>query len=74
MPIIASPYTLFPATFLLPDNMGWLGVVAMVLIALRPPKWKTLILGGLVLCGLVLTRQVHAWTAGLLWVSALAER
>ncbi len=70
VPIIASPYTLFPATFLLPDNMGWLGVVAMVLIALRPPKWKTLILGGLVLCGLVLTRQVHAWTAGLLWVSA----
>lgn len=70
LPIIASPYTLFPATFLLPDNMGWLGVIAMVLIALRPPTWKTLAVGGLVLCGLVLTRQVHAWTAGLLWVSA----
>lgn len=70
LPIIASPYTLFPAAFLLPDNMGWLGVIAMVLIALRPATWKTIAVGGVVLCALVLTRQVHAWTAGLLWVSA----
>jgi hypothetical protein len=70
LPIIASPYTLFPAAFILPDNLGWLGVVGMTLIALRAPTRGVMLAGGLVLCGLVLTRQVHAWTAGLLWVSA----
>ncbi len=70
LPIIASPYTLFPAAFLLPDNMGWLGVVAMILLALRPLTSRTLIASMLVLCGLVLTRQVHIWTAGLFWLSS----
>lgn len=70
LPIVASPYTLFPAAFLLPDNMGWLGVAAMMVIAMRAPTGRNLVLGGVVLCGLVLTRQVHAWTAGLVWVSA----
>ncbi len=70
LPIIASPYTLFPAAFMLPDNLGWLGVLAMILIALQRPTGRWMAVGATVLLLLVLTRQVHVWTAGLLWVSA----
>lgn len=70
LPIIASPYSLFPAVFILPDNLGWLGVVAVLLIAMNRMTPGRLGLGAVVLLLLVLTRQVHIWAAGLLWVSA----
>lgn len=69
VPIVASPYTLFPAAFILPDNMGWLGVAAMILMSLRPLTGRTLLASVVVLCGLVLTRQVHIWTVGLFWLN-----
>jgi hypothetical protein len=71
LPFIASMYIFASAAYVLPDNAGWLGVLAMLLLALSPAQTlRTLALGGIVLTLLVLTRQVHFWTAGLLWGAA----
>ncbi|HYE60866.1 MAG TPA: hypothetical protein VD997_02625 [Phycisphaerales bacterium] len=71
LPFACSVYVVQSSAWLLPDDLGWLGVLAILLIALRPRltlAWLTL--GGLILLALVLVRQIHAWTAGLLWVAA----
>jgi hypothetical protein len=71
LPMLASMYVLFPGIWLQPDNAGWLGVLGMLLFALRPAySVKTLILGGCLLAALVWTRQNHVWTAALLWTWA----
>lgn len=71
LPMIASMYVLFPGIWLLPDNAGWLGVLAILLLALRPnPGWKNWVLSGLILLVLVWMRQIHIWIAGVVWVSA----
>jgi len=71
VPFLFSPYVTASAAWLLPDNLGWLGVLAILLIALRPRLTiGAMIAGGAILLGLVFVRQIHAWTAGLLWASA----
>lgn len=71
LPLIGSPYIYQSAAWLLPDNSAWLGVVALLLLALRPRITVTVLLTmGLILTWLVLARQIHAWAAGLLWASA----
>lgn len=67
----ASHYTFFPAVWLLPDNLGWLLVLGVLLLALRErvDHW-TYAGGGLLLVLLVLTRQVHLWAAGPLVMAA----
>jgi hypothetical protein len=66
-----SIYVFSSGVFLLPDNAAWLGVLGVILIALRPRfDAATLIGGGAVLLGLVLTRQSHLWAAGVLWAAA----
>lgn len=71
LPFVASMYVFASAAYVLPDNAGWLGVLAMLLIALSPVQTlRTLALGGMVLTLLVFTRQIHCWTAGLLWGAA----
>lgn len=66
----SSIYVFSAGTFLLPDNAAWLGVLGVLLIALRPRvDTTTLIGGGAVLLALVLTRQSHLWAAGVLWAS-----
>ncbi len=71
LPMLASMYVLYPGIWLLPDNAGWLGVLAILLLALGPnPTWKTWALSGLILFGLVWIRQVHIWVAGVIWLGA----
>lgn len=68
--LTASIYVFSSGVFLLPDNAAWLGVLGMLLIALRPRVDRiTLFGGGAVLLALVLTRQSHLWAAGLLWAA-----
>lgn len=72
LPLIASAYVLMPAAWLLPDNAAWLGVLVLVLLALRPEfRWIEAAMGGVVLAALVFTRQSHLWCAGLIWVWAV---
>lgn len=67
----ASIYVFSAGVFLLPDNAGWLGVLVILLLALRPRfDAVTLIGGGAALLWLVLTRQSHLWAAGVIWAAA----
>lgn len=71
LPLLGSMYVLFPGIWLLPDNAGWLGVLGVLLLALRCRSMATLLLaGGCVLVLLVLTRQIHIWAAGVIWAAA----
>ncbi|HEX4792947.1 MAG TPA: hypothetical protein VH370_04095 [Humisphaera sp.] len=72
LPIVCSIYVFSSGVFLLPDNAGWWGVAAAMLIALRPKVdvW-TYLLGGIVLLATVLMRQIHLWIAAPLLVSAI---
>ena len=71
LPLIGSPYLYQSAAWLLPDNSAWLGVVAILLLALRPRiGLGTLAAMGAALVWLVLARQVHLWAAGLVWAAA----
>lgn len=67
----ASLYVFSAGAFVLPDNAAWTGVLAVLLIALRPRFDRvTLLGGGAVLLALVLTRQIHLWAAGPLLAAA----
>ncbi len=71
LPLVGSPYIYQSAAWLLPDNAAWLGVLAVLLLALRPRlELRTIVAMGLVLVWLVLSRQIHAWVAGLVWAAA----
>lgn len=69
--LLASDYVLFPALWLGPDNAGWLGVLVILLLGFRAKfdRW-TIVLGGVTLVLLVLVRQVHVWSAAVLWTGA----
>jgi hypothetical protein len=71
----ASPYVTQSAVWLLPDNAGWLCVCVVLLLALQTPRsslgrWLLLGAMGLGVLAAVWARQIHLWTAGLLWASA----
>ncbi len=71
LPMLSSMYVLYPGIWLLPDNAGWLGVLAILLLALGPnPTWRTWALSGVILFGLIWMRQVHIWIAGVIWLGA----
>lgn len=74
-PLACSMYVVQSAVYLLPDNLGWLAVCGMVVMALRvtPSAWCIGFMG-VWLVFVVCARQVHAWTFGLVLCSAwLAE-
>lgn len=74
-PFAASLYVFPSGVWLLPDNAGWLGVLAVWLLALRH-DWTTrhAIVAALVLALLALTRQIHIWTAAPIWAAAWLGR
>lgn len=66
-----SRYVVDAGVWLLPDNLGWLGVLSVLVIALRrkvDAGW--LLAGAAIVLLLVFARQIHLWTAGLLWAAA----
>ena len=71
LPVLWSLYVLPPGVWLLPDNAGWLLVLAILLLALRPKfSTRTIAAGGVLLLFVVLIRQIHLWAAAPLWVAA----
>jgi hypothetical protein len=67
----SSMYVFAAGVFILPDNAAWLGVLGVVLLALRPRFDRILLIGGgAALLALVLTRQSHLWAASALWTAA----
>ena len=71
LPVVASMSVFYAATWMLPDNAGWLGVLVVWLLALRPRfDVVTLVGGGLALAALVLVRQIHLWPLALLLTAA----
>lgn len=74
LPLLTSPYTLYPAVFILPDMLGWLCVLGLLAIALRERiTLPHLAVASAVLVALVLTRQIHIWVAGPLVLAYLLQ-
>lgn len=70
--VLTSKYVFFPGVWLLPDNAGWLLVLAVLALAYaHRTDLRALVLGGILLVLTILTRQTHAWTAGVLLISFL---
>lgn len=70
-PFAASLYVFVSGAYLLPDNAGWLGVLLVLIVALRQRQtWVWLAMGGVALAALVFTRQIHLWAAAPLWAAA----
>lgn len=75
LPLCVSHYVITSAAWLVPDNLGWLGVLVVLLMALRDRHtWRSCAVAGVVLLLLVLVRQIHVWAAAALWVSASGRR
>lgn len=70
-----SPYVLYPAIWLLPDNAGWFAVLLALVVAVRADgNWRAMLAAAATLVFVVAVRQVHIWTLapvalGLLWPS-----
>lgn len=76
LPMACSPYVIQSGVWLLPDNAAWWGVLVLVALALvpAPASRRWLIWAGVLLGALVLVRQNHVWTAGVLVVAAWLGR
>jgi hypothetical protein len=71
LPLVTSWYIFGPAVWLDPGNAGLWGVTALLIIAMRPiGDIGDLIVSGIVLLMLVMTRQSHLWIACVLWLAA----
>lgn len=75
LPMAASIYVFFPGVWLLPDNLGWLLVLAMGLWCWRMACGRgaaavNFAVAAALLIAIVFVRQSHFWTAGLLWLAA----
>jgi len=71
MPAAASMYVFYSGVWLLPDNAGWLGVLGVLLLALRRRFDALTVIGGAaLLAALVFVRQSHLWAAAALWAGA----
>lgn len=66
-----SPYVVQSGAWMLPDNLGWLGVAAiLVLLFTERVSAPRLVGAGAVLALLVFVRQSHVWTAGVILAAA----
>ncbi len=70
LPFTCSPYTFASGAWLLPDNAGWWGILALLLLALDwRDDWAHYFGATVLLVLSVLARQVDIWAAGVLWVA-----
>lgn len=69
-PLAGSMYVVNSGVHLLPDNLAWLGVAGVLGLALRRFSWGAVAAAAGVVAALVLVRQVHVWTAGVVWAAA----
>ncbi|MBK7403748.1 MAG: hypothetical protein IPJ41_03710 [Phycisphaerales bacterium] len=69
--LVCSMPVFYSGVWLLPDNAGWLGVLAVWLLALRHrfDAW-TILGGGAALAVLLFVRQIHLWPLAMLLTSA----
>lgn len=71
LPFICSIYTLSSGVWLLPDNAAWFALLGVLLLALRRSQhFGVFVAAGLLMVVLVLTRQIHIWAAGVIWIGA----
>jgi hypothetical protein len=73
LPMIYSIY-IFPAgVWLLPDNLAWLTVAGVLVLAMNsPPTKKQYIYVGFIFTAAMLVRQPNLWLAAAIWGSSLA--
>ncbi|MEY3022777.1 MAG: hypothetical protein RIS86_1975 [Planctomycetota bacterium] len=75
LPLAASVYVIGSGAWLLPDDLAWLLVGAVLAICLRPKVGpRDLALASALLVPLVLVRQTHLWAAALVWAAAMRPR
>jgi hypothetical protein len=77
-PLATSMPVFYSGTWMLPDNAGWLGVLVIWLIALRPGfGMGSVVAGGAALAALVFFRQIHLWPLAMLltwaWMSRVRD-
>lgn len=71
LPLIVCLYVVSSGVWLLPDNAAWWALLCVLLLALRRSQnMGTWIAAGIMLIVLVMTRQIHVWAAGVVWVGA----
>lgn len=71
LPVVVSMPVFYSGVWMLPDDAGWLGVLAVWLLALRPRfDWVAALGGGAVLALLIFVRQIHLWPMALLLTAA----
>ena len=75
LPLVTSLYVFSSGAWALPDNVGWWGVLAVLLLAWRDGdnrRWDYL--AAALLLALVFCRQSHVWAAAVTWVAAVFSR
>jgi len=71
LPVVCSSYVFKSGVWILPENAAWWGLLAVLLLALRHKVDATsYVAGGVLLAALVFVRQMHLWSASLLWLAA----
>ncbi len=71
LPLATSLYVLGSTAWLLPDNLGWLALLAVLIPSFRPRATpSTILLASAALLALVFIRQIHLWAAAVIWTSA----
>lgn len=72
LPLAMSVYVIGSGAWLLPDDLAWLLVAAVVAICVRPScTRRDLAIAAALLVPLVLVRQTHLWVAAVVWMAAL---
>lgn len=71
LPLLCSSYVFKAGIWILPENAAWWGLLGTLLIALRAKVDGFMYLaGGCLLAALVFVRQMHLWSAAVLWLAA----
>ena len=77
LPLAMSVYVIGSGAWLLPDDLAWLLVGAIVACCVRPASAfarRDLVVAAALLVPLVLVRQTHLWVAAVVWMAAFRVR